>query len=124
MTAIYYTVIVGYALFYFVNSFKDPMPWMEKPKCDVEQIMTPVSFYMSNFLGYLDEDENCQTFESTLKSYVQVPVLVCTIVTWLIVFLCLFKGIRPLSYIVYPTFWIPAIMVVVFMIYGCTLKNA
>lgn len=125
ITALYYNVIVGYALFYFVNSFADPMPWTKADHdCPSTGIMSPVTYFWSNFLGYTDKDNECQTFEASGESFVSGSVLVCTLVTWLLVFLSLFKGIRPLSIIVYPTFLIPAVMVVVFMIYGCTLDNA
>lgn len=59
-----------------------------------------------------------------MTSEISTPVLVCTLITWLIVFFSLFKGIKPLSYIVFPTFYIPAILIVIYMILGCTLDNA
>lgn len=33
ITALYYNVIVGYALFYFIGSFADPLPWTKSHDC-------------------------------------------------------------------------------------------
>ena len=33
ITALYYNVIVGYALYYFIGSFADPLPWTKSHDC-------------------------------------------------------------------------------------------
>jgi len=59
-----------------------------------------------------------------MSSQIEGPLLVCSLICWLCIFLSLFKGIKPLSYIVYPTFFIPAAMVVVLMVFGITMENS
>jgi len=67
VTAIYYTVIVGYALYYLVGSFANPMPWnksLSAKDCGSEaNIVDPIEYYYANFLGYLDKNRECENYE-------------------------------------------------------------
>jgi len=73
------------------------MPWM-KPNHDCPQpgIISPVTYFQSNFLGYFDKENKCLSYEESSKSFVKDNVIICCIISWVIIFLSLFKGIKVL----------------------------
>jgi len=55
---------------------------------------------------------------------IQLPVLIGLAITWLLIYLCLFKGVKTLGKIVYFTVGIPWLILIIMVIRGLTLPGA
>jgi SNF family Na+-dependent transporter len=100
--ASYYNVVMSWVLFYFVNSFQNPLPWKECPKLvttDTASNRTVLSspkeclessptayFFHRNALRHADNIEG--TPELNWKLAVALAV------SWVLVYLCVIKGIK------------------------------
>lgn len=51
-------------------------------------------------------------------------ITLCLLLSWLVVFLCLFKGIKSSGKVVYVTATLPYVLLIILLIYGCTLEGA
>lgn len=98
------------------NSFTTPLPW-EATEEDIEKGI----FWNENYF----KNELLQSSESIneLGSLVLQSVL-ALIVSWLLVYLCIYKGIESSGKIVYITAPLPYILLVVLLIRGMTLEGA
>ncbi|XP_055955383.1 sodium- and chloride-dependent glycine transporter 1 [Patella vulgata] len=55
---------------------------------------------------------------------VQGHISICLLVAWVLVFLCLIKGVKSLGYVVYVTALLPYVLLTIFLIRGCMLPGA
>ena len=100
LVSLYYNVIIAWCVFYFVNSFQDPLPWAS---CPTEEFRSgnatirrsvpecarsdPTTYFW--YRTALDSSTGIE--DSGSVNWKMVGCLACT---WLVVWLCMMKGIK------------------------------
>ena len=73
-------------------------------------------------------NDDCQTNDTKTQwsetSVFQWQVFCCVIITWIIVYFCVFKGVKSSSYVVWVTVPLPTVFVLFMVLNGLTLDNA
>ncbi|XP_055400023.1 sodium- and chloride-dependent glycine transporter 1-like isoform X5 [Bubalus kerabau] len=147
---IYYNVVVCIAFYYFFSSLTSVLPWTycdnpwNTPNC-VSMLENPnitKSTQPSAMPGNISQALN-QTLQRTSPSEeywsfcvlnlsddvgnfgeVQVHLLSCLLVSWVVVFLCLIQGIRSSGKVVYFTATFPYVVLTILFFRGVTLEGA
>ncbi|CAG9865492.1 unnamed protein product [Phyllotreta striolata] len=125
--ALYYNTIIAWCLFYFVQSFQSQLPWAECPnvyfpngsyttekECEVS---SPTQFFWYRTTLMISEDIN------TPESF-NWKIALALLVAWILVYLCMIKGIASSGKVVYVTATFPYLVLIVFFFRGITLKGA
>ena len=137
IVAIYYNVIMAYCLVYLFNSFRDTLPWTVcDPKWADERC------YMRNENSTITMMKGKQTSE---EQYWERAVLDITpsglgepgdlgeikldlafflLISWLVVLLCLVKGVKSSGKVVYFSATFPYLVLLVLLVLGLTLPGA
>ncbi|XP_070557742.1 sodium- and chloride-dependent glycine transporter 1-like [Ptychodera flava] len=147
ITTIYYNIIIAYTAFYFFASFGSTVPWADcnnpwnTPLCSsnyngtvingtwINRTMmydlniteparvSPAEEYFTNYvLNMSDGMENMGT--------IQWKLALCLLFSWVVVFLCLMKGVKSSGRVVYFTATFPYVILFILMIRGVTLPGA
>ncbi|CAK6444231.1 unnamed protein product [Pipistrellus nathusii] len=124
MVGLYYNTIIAWVMWYFFNSFQEPLPWSTCPLND-------------NLTGYVEECARSSSvdyywYRETLNistsisdsGSVQWWVLLCLTCAWCVLYVCTIRGIETTGKAVYITSTLPYIVLTVFLIRGLTLKGA
>lgn len=124
----YYNVIVAWTLVYVLASFRNPLPWSESIphadfKCDVENLSRAEQFYKINVIRFVDE-ETCEGYADGDATIFSGKALGACIAVWVIIFLCVFKGVKSSSYIVWLTVPLPVLFVFIMIGNGASLDGA
>ena len=101
----YYAVVLAWCLNYLYFSFSDPLPWAANAK----------GFFFDNFLQFNG---------TTTLGTVRWPIVIALFIIWLLMYFCIFKGVRLVSKIVLWTVPLPWIMLVILTIRGVSLDGA
>lgn len=125
--ALYYNTIIAWCLFYFVQSFQSELPWSECPKV-----------YYNN--GSYGEEPECTVSSPTQYFWYRTTLMVsedindpevfnwkialALISAWILVYMCMIKGIASSGKVVYVTATFPYIVLIIFFFRGITLKGA
>jgi len=137
IVAVYYNVIMAYCLMYLFNSFREVLPWTV---CDPR--WADESCYVRSENSTLTHGDNRQTSE---EQYWEKVVLDITptglgnpgdlgeikinlafflLLSWLVVLLCLVKGVKSSGKVVYFSATFPYFVLLVLLILGITLPGA
>uniref|UniRef100_A0A669CCK0 Transporter n=1 Tax=Oreochromis niloticus TaxID=8128 RepID=A0A669CCK0_ORENI len=124
MVALYYNTLIAWIMWYFFNSFQDPLPWT---KCPLNE----------NRTGFIPECQQSSTvdyyfYRVTLNASnsiadsggLQWPIIICLLAAWTVVCICCIRGISTSGKAVYITAILPYIVLAIFLIRGLTLKGA
>ncbi|XP_047411964.1 sodium-dependent neutral amino acid transporter B(0)AT1 isoform X2 [Sciurus carolinensis] len=124
MVGLYYNTIIALVLWYFFNSFQEPLPWSQCP-------------LNGNLTGYVEECAKSSSvdyfwYRETLNistsiddsGSIQWWVLLSLTCAWSILYLCTIRGIETTGKAVYVTSTLPYIVLTIFLIRGLTLKGA
>lgn len=125
--ALYYNTIIAWCLFYFVQSFQSKLPWSEcpnvyfkngsyisEPECVVS---SPTQHFWYRETLMISEDINSP------ESF-NWKIALALIIAWVLVYLCMMKGIASSGIVVYITATFPYIVLIIFFFRGITLKGA
>jgi NSS family neurotransmitter:Na+ symporter len=105
----YYVVIMGISADYFIDSFSSKMPWGDTA---------------NSAQTYLNK-EILKVSEGPLQLDGLVPgILICSLVTWVMMFLIVVKGVDRVGKVVKYTVPTPYILLVILIIRGVTLKGS
>jgi NSS family neurotransmitter:Na+ symporter len=111
----YYAVILGYCVIYLAQSVAgfahEALPWAGNDAGGATK----------HFFGMVDYDPDNPTFALGAP---RLWVLVGTIAAWVLVYLCLFRGVKWVSKVVLITVPLPWIMLVILTVRGLTLDGA
>ncbi len=111
----YYAVILGYCVIYLVESVTgfahQALPWAGDDADTAAK----------HFFGMVDFDQDHPTFELGAP---RLWVLLGMITAWVLVYLCLFRGVKWVSKVVLFTVPLPWIMLVILTVRGLTLDGA
>ncbi|XP_068694110.1 sodium- and chloride-dependent transporter XTRP3A-like isoform X1 [Montipora foliosa] len=129
LVSLYYNVIIARCVFYFFKSFQNPLPWSECP-------LEPVTFGNVTMMKPVDECENTSPtkyfwYRTTLQISTGIEdsgginwkLYACLTGTWILIWLCMMKGIRITGKIVYVTATFPLILLIIFFFRGVHLEG-
>uniref|UniRef100_A0A8D3D679 Si:ch211-117c9.5 n=1 Tax=Scophthalmus maximus TaxID=52904 RepID=A0A8D3D679_SCOMX len=138
----YYIMILVWGLYFLFHSFTTPLPWAtcghswNSPNCtqdfrrschnnsllngscmEIEGMRSPViEFWEHKVLrlsGGLDEPGD-----------ISYEMVLCLIATWIIVYFCMWKGVKSTGKVVYFTALFPYLILIVLLAHGVTLPGA
>ncbi|KAJ8972087.1 hypothetical protein NQ317_018331 [Molorchus minor] len=128
--ALYYNTIIAWCLFYFVQSFQSQLPWSEcpnayfpngsytiEPECEVSR--SAVRRNISGTERHLMTSEDINNPEPF-----NWKIALALVVAWILVYLCMIKGIASSGKVVYVTATFPYVVLIIFFFRGITLKGA
>ncbi|KAG8547489.1 hypothetical protein GDO81_028224 [Engystomops pustulosus] len=135
---VYYIVILAWGVYYLFQSFQSQLPWAlchqawNTPNCVEDTMRKNWTMWMSlnstNFTSPVTEFWEYKVL-SLSKGIDDVGVVkwdlaLCLLLTWVICFFCIWKGVRSTGKVVYFTATFPFIMLLVLLIRGVTLPGA
>eukprot|EP00092_Neocalanus_flemingeri_P036836 GFUD01040097.1.p1 GENE.GFUD01040097.1~~GFUD01040097.1.p1 ORF type:complete len:631 (-),score=180.30 GFUD01040097.1:203-2095(-) len=137
IVAIYYNVIMAYCLVYLFNSFRTVLPWTV---CDPEWA-DEKCFVRSENISLAERKERQTSEEQYWERRViditksglgepgdlgeiKIELAFFLLVSWLVVLLCLVKGVKSSGKVVYFTATFPYLVLVVLLVLGLTLPGA
>uniref|UniRef100_A0A3P9Q0E9 Transporter n=1 Tax=Poecilia reticulata TaxID=8081 RepID=A0A3P9Q0E9_POERE len=137
----YYIMILVWGLYYFFHSFIDPLPWAtcghpwNTPNCtqdfrrachnrsalptcmETEGLRSPVIEFWERKVLRLSGGLH----EPGMISY---EMVLCLMATWVIVYFCIWKGVKSTGKVVYFTALFPYLVLVVLLAHGVSLPGA
>ncbi|KAL2090961.1 hypothetical protein ACEWY4_013224 [Coilia grayii] len=135
-SSIYYIIILAWAFFYLFSSFGSELPWANcKNSWNTESCM---EFDKARVLSNLTIFENAT---SPVKEFWERRVLnitgsvyelgnmrwelvLCLLLSWIICYFCVWKGVKSTGKVVYFTATFPYVMLVILLVRGLTLPGA
>uniref|UniRef100_A0AAY4A8R0 Transporter n=1 Tax=Denticeps clupeoides TaxID=299321 RepID=A0AAY4A8R0_9TELE len=123
--AITYIVILAWACFYFFSSFSYDLPWAScknswntgmKTSLYFSVVVTVMEFWHYRVLHISDGIENIGT--------VRWDLALCLLLSWVIVYFCVWKGVKSTGKAAYFTATFPYIMLTILLTRGVTLPGA
>ncbi|KAK0152668.1 Sodium-dependent proline transporter [Merluccius polli] len=129
LVCLYYNVIIAWTFYYLGSSFQSPLPW----SCDApanaalcgnltgngSSLKSPSEvFWNERVLGVV----NSKGLHD--PGPVRWPLALCLLAAWIIIFLCMLKGIRSSGKVVYVTATFPYFVLLVLIIKGATLEGS
>ncbi|XP_065253917.1 sodium-dependent proline transporter-like [Emys orbicularis] len=128
LVSLYYNVIIAWTFYYLGMSFQSPLPWscnapQNAPLC---QNTSGNSSRFSASEAFWNEQVLGVTHSSGLHDPgpVRWPLAICLLVAWIVIFLCMLKGIRSSGKVVYFTATFPYLVLIVLIIRGATLEGS
>ncbi len=134
--SIYYAIILCWSVFYFFQSFKSPLPWSREAIINLQNTSNfhDLNSSYSNLTNITQEEDyiNIDYFiKKVLKQSegienmgsIDGELTLCLIVTYVIIFLCISKGIKSSSKVVYVTAPAPIILLIILLFKVLTLPG-
>ncbi|KAJ8270877.1 hypothetical protein GJAV_G00120290 [Gymnothorax javanicus] len=148
---IYYNVVICIAFYYFFMSMTDLLPWTycnnpwNTPDCSgvvgasraLNSSLANASAAMSSVAELVNHTKRTSPSEEYWKhkvlnisddignfGEVRLPILGCLAVSWVVVFLCLIRGVKSSGKVVYFTATFPYVVLTILFIRGITLDGA
>ncbi|XP_061444656.1 sodium-dependent neutral amino acid transporter B(0)AT1-like isoform X2 [Rhineura floridana] len=124
LVGLYYNTIIAWVMWYFFNSFQEPLPWSECPLNEngtgfLEECgkSSPVDyFWYRKTLNISTSIEDSGT--------VQWWLLLSLTCAWGVLYVCTIRGIETTGKAVYVTSTLPYVVLTIFLIRGLTLKGS
>nr|XP_061801701.1 sodium-dependent proline transporter [Nerophis lumbriciformis] len=126
LVSLYYNVIIAWTFYYLGSSFQSPLPW----SCDAvanaaicngstgESRSPSEIFWNERVLGVVNSEGLHD------PGPIRWPLALCLLAAWIIVFLCMIKGIHSAGKVVYVTATFPYFVLIVLIIRGATLEGS
>ncbi|XP_046738480.1 sodium- and chloride-dependent transporter XTRP3 isoform X2 [Diprion similis] len=120
--ALYYNVIIAWCFYYLVNSLQEPLPWETCPMVNNKSVEECAKSSETAYFWYRTTLDAAPSIEDGqgLKWW----IVVCLLISWIIVFFIVMKGIQSSGKVVYFTSMFPYLVLTIFFIRGITLKGA
>ncbi|XP_056376145.1 sodium-dependent neutral amino acid transporter B(0)AT3-like isoform X1 [Hyla sarda] len=123
LVGVYYNTIIAWILWYFFNSFQDPLPWSYCPTFN--QTGDNEECAQSSTVSYFWYRKTLN-ITSTIKDNgdLQWWMVLSLAAAWGAVYLCTIRGIQSSGKAVYVTSTFPYVVLTIFLIRGFTLPGA
>uniref|UniRef100_H0VH68 Transporter n=1 Tax=Cavia porcellus TaxID=10141 RepID=H0VH68_CAVPO len=140
LVSLYYNTVLVWVLWYFLNSFQQPLPW---GTCPPNLNRTGIcrqpahSHRGGSVAGLVEECQGSGTvsyfwYRRTLNitadigdsGAVQWRLLLCQAASWALVYLCVSRGIETTGKAIYFTALFPYLVLTIFLVRGLTLPGA
>ncbi|XP_032688425.1 sodium-dependent neutral amino acid transporter B(0)AT1 isoform X2 [Odontomachus brunneus] len=127
--ALYYNVIITWCFYYLFNSlrtvtinFGQSLPWKECPKVDNKPIEECAKSSETAYFWYRTTLDAAPSIDDGqgLKWW----IVLCLLLSWIVVFFIVMKGIQSSGKVVYFTSMFPYVVLTIFFVRGITLKGA
>lgn len=136
----YFIVLVAWSLYYLVASFTKNLPWATCGNSwNSEHCVTPFDHSSDKFFNH--SAAAIATMKSSADEYwlknvlkqsagmeqfggVRWELAICLFVAWLMIYFCLFKGIKWTGKVVYFTSTVPFVCLAIILVRGLTLEGA
>uniref|UniRef100_A0A8C8G9Z7 Transporter n=1 Tax=Oncorhynchus tshawytscha TaxID=74940 RepID=A0A8C8G9Z7_ONCTS len=120
LVGMYYNTIIAWVMWYFFNSFQNPLPWSQ---CPVNANLTECT--RSSPVDYFWYRDTLNTSTSIGDSGgLQWWMVLCLLCAWLLLYVCCLRGIATTGKAVYVTSTLPYVVLTIFLIRGLTLKGS
>ncbi|XP_051512414.1 sodium- and chloride-dependent GABA transporter 2-like [Myxocyprinus asiaticus] len=132
----YYIIILAWALFYLIFSFKSQLPWAS---CDntwntddcvnlAKRNLTLIWTTQINSTSSVTEfwERRVLSISGGIEELGKInwEILLCLIAMWIICYFCIWKGVKSTGKVVYFTATFPYVMLLMLLIRGLTLPGA
>uniref|UniRef100_A0A8C4PZ60 Transporter n=1 Tax=Eptatretus burgeri TaxID=7764 RepID=A0A8C4PZ60_EPTBU len=151
LIAVYYNIIICYTLFYLFASFTNVLPWgscsndWNTPFCrakesaleqclhvNVTNTTTNMTscFANKNITSVSGSEEYFKFYMLKISDGIHEPgslrwhLVLCLLLAWIVVYLCLIRGIKTSGKVVYFTATFPYVVLIILLIRGVTLNGA
>ncbi|XP_066523925.1 solute carrier family 6 member 19a, tandem duplicate 1 [Hoplias malabaricus] len=124
VVGMYYNTIMAWVLWYFFNSFQDPLPWSQ---CPINENRTGLvsECARSSPVDYFWYRETLNISDSIEDSGgLQWWMVLSLIAAWIVLWVCCIRGIESTGKAVYITSTLPYVVLTIFLIRGLTLKGS
>ncbi|XP_023287965.1 sodium- and chloride-dependent transporter XTRP3 isoform X2 [Orussus abietinus] len=120
--ALYYNVIITWCFYYLFNSIEDPLPWATCPEVGGKPVEECAKSSETAYFWYRTTLDAAPSIEDGqgLKWW----IVLCLLLSWVVVFFIVMKGIQSSGKVVYFTSMFPYLVLTIFFIRGITLKGA
>ncbi|MFT7799693.1 sodium-dependent neutral amino acid transporter B(0)AT2 [Arapaima gigas] len=124
--ALYYNVIIGWSLFYFSQSFQQPLPWHECPLVTnkTNTYVEPECEKSSATTYYWYREALDISNSITESGGLNWKMTVCLLVAWTMVCLAMIKGIQSSGKVMYFSSLLPYVVLMCFLVRALLLKGS
>ncbi|TRY97396.1 hypothetical protein DNTS_032905, partial [Danionella cerebrum] len=124
MVGMYYNTIIARVMWYFFNSFQDPLPWSQ---CPVNDNLTGLVSECArsspvDYFWYRETLNMTPVIEDS--GGLQWWIVISVFSAWLLLWVCCIRGIETTGKAVYITSTLPYVVLTIFLIRGLTLKGS
>uniref|UniRef100_A0A4W3K0T7 Transporter n=1 Tax=Callorhinchus milii TaxID=7868 RepID=A0A4W3K0T7_CALMI len=119
----YYIMVLAWGLYYLIHSFTNNLPWAtcghswNSPECTELRLwndrVNPFRKKVLRISGGIDQ-----------PGTINWQMLLCVLATWIIVYFCIWKGVKSTGKVVYFTAVFPYIVLIVLLAHGVSLPGA
>ncbi|KAM8717970.1 hypothetical protein ACLKA7_004643 [Drosophila subpalustris] len=130
----YYSVIIGYSIYYFFTSFKTEMPWVDcSNRWNTPDCWVPQSKEMNVTAPNTSRTPSEEFFENKvlqISAGLEYPgmmrweLFACLVCAWLMVYFATWKSIKSSAKVRYFTATFPFVLIIILMFRAVTLKGA
>ncbi|KAG7172289.1 Sodium-dependent neutral amino acid transporter B(0)AT3-like 2 [Homarus americanus] len=126
--ALYYNTVIAWCLYYLFQSFQSPLPWSDCPHAigvhegndthlahECERAGPTQYFWYRDALDITDDCTQFGEFNWKIAG--------CMVIAWLIIYVCIMKGIVASGKVVYVTAVFPYLVLIIFLCRGLTLRG-
>lgn len=124
--ALYYNVIIGWSLFYFSQSFQQPLPWHECPlvKNTTSTYVVPECEKSSATTYYWYREALNISNTISEGGGLNWRMTLCLVVAWSMVCLAMIKGIQSSGKVMYFSSLFPYVVLICFLVRALLLKGS
>lgn len=133
LVSIYYNVIISWSMFYFFQAFNENIPWVgclhpwNTPNCYVRNasnINSSGDSGVSSSREFLVEEVLKISSGIGEPGPLNVPITISLLVAWVLVYFCVWKGVRTIGKVAYVTTTAPYVVLIILFFRGVTLPGA
>uniref|UniRef100_A0AAR2M0H2 Transporter n=1 Tax=Pygocentrus nattereri TaxID=42514 RepID=A0AAR2M0H2_PYGNA len=120
--ALYYNVIIGWSIFYLLNSFQSPLPWEKCPREGNNTVAECAASSATSYFWYRKALDVTDSISET--GQFNLVITGCLAIAWVIVCLAMYKGIKSTGKVMYFSSVFPYVVLLCFLVRGLMLDGA